>query len=635
MIGQLLSALIASNNEAADAVLLEALRLGTPAEQGPVLEALVKRKTIGGLCGVIEQFDQLTTPHQQQVLDSIKIFHSALREASRSGNIKLRTAALTLIDKGQQGKLAYLLAENLHEADATISKIALDALVGLAHGVVAGARKLQQEPTNSPDAQVDLQRILADRGEIEQAVARAMDVHRGRHGQELLRAALLLADHAGSRTFAILKATKHGGQSALVRRLQQPPAAEHVEAFLLGASHAGLRSHFGSVMAQIEEAPVLDAMLRKTHWLKDNMLQLCMHQVGRGMWWEEHTLLRDIDRRPSVDAALIGEWIASSGMHDVMQDERLRRLAEHSTQSFSDRLRLLRICMRRKRGSSTQQIARFLDDPDERIARMAARELIRRRPMEFENLLLQKMVGAHDSVRRLIGRAIGHEGFEQFWRRYDLMPLGTRRQAGRAMLKLLPDAEARLSRKLTSGSPEQRVKALQIVQDMNLIEAMRHQVLPLCHHPNAKLRSKAVSMLAEMKDVPQELLVEKLMHDPDARVRANVLDVIEGNAMSCLPLVAERARSSHSRERANAIRTLHSMRVSSASTQLMTMLQDQRAEHRISAMWTLRKVGWWTLLNEVGKIARQDNNVRVRRYALGVLRGAADLFNAATQKTGT
>src|SRR5437667_71081 len=158
------------------------------------------------------------------------------------------------------------------------------------------------------------------RADIEQAVARAMDVHRGKHGQELLRAALLLCDWPGSKTLAILHTAKHGGQSPMVRRLQQPPASEHVEAFLLGASHGQLRSHFGIVFSHIVEAPVLDALLRKTHWLKDHQLQLCMHQAARGAWWDQAQLLHDIDRRPPCDAVKVGEWLAVSGMHDVSQD---------------------------------------------------------------------------------------------------------------------------------------------------------------------------------------------------------------------------------------------------------------------------------------------------------------------------
>src|SRR5947208_8388499 len=123
-------------------------------------------------------------------------------------------------------------------------------------------------PSNPEPLENRYANLLANRPEIEAAVARAMDVHRGKHGPDLLRAALLLCDWPGSKTLAILHTMKHAGQSPMVRRLQQPPAAEHVEAFLLGASHGQLRSHFGLVFSHIEEAPVLDALLRKTHWLR-------------------------------------------------------------------------------------------------------------------------------------------------------------------------------------------------------------------------------------------------------------------------------------------------------------------------------------------------------------------------------
>ena len=67
------------------------------------------------------------------------------------------------------------------------------------------------------------------------------------------------------------------------------------------------------------------------------------------------------------------------------------------------------------------------------------------------------------------------------------------------------------------------------------------------------------------------------------------------------------------------------MKVGAAANQLGVMLKDERAEHRISALWTLRQVGWWNLLSEVGRIAREDSNVKVKRYALAVLRSVADL----------
>ncbi|MGH7179993.1 MAG: HEAT repeat domain-containing protein, partial [Tepidisphaeraceae bacterium] len=123
------------------------------------------------------------------------------------------------------------------------------------------------------------------------------------------------------------------------------------------------------------------------------------------------------------------------------------------------------------------------------------------------------------------------------------------------------------------------------------------------------------------------VLLDKVLNDSDARVRANAIEVLEATrAEQYVPLLTQRARSSHNRERANAIKAMHRMKVKTASVSLMAMLRDQRSEHRISALWALRQIGWWQLLGEVGRLAKEDPNLRVRRYAVAVLRGVAELM---------
>lgn len=672
MVEELLRTLVQSKNEAADDVLVAALRLGDPHEKRQILNAILERKSVPGLCGVILQFDGFPELLQRIVLDEIKAFHAAIRESGRSDNTTLRLAALKLIALGRQSKLAYVLSENLHDSNETLSKAAVEAMVGLARWVSTETRKLQKGTATDvvpvaveanaafvadidleidaepPDA--DRQSILADpateaalppppplptaiynellaqRPEIEAAVARAIDVHRGRHGQDLLRAALLLADWPGSRTLAILHTAKHGGQSPMVRRLQQPPASEHIEAFLLGATHGHLRSHFGTTFSAINEAPVLDAMLRKTHWLRDNALELCMRQVSRGVWCNPGDLLRDLDRRLPEDAVKVAEWIGVSGIHDVAQDERLAKILDHCATDFGSRVHLLRIAARRKRGASVQLLRSMLSDPDERIVRMAAREIIRRRPADYENMLLQLMTNAPDSVRKVVSRAIGQVGFDQFWARFDKLDRMTRRHAGKAMLKLLPDAAQRLRRKLSNGPVENRIKAMQMVQELGLAEELREGIIAACSDANPRLRSKAVSVLSEIHTVPTDVVIDRLMNDNDPRVRANAIEVMEVRPQSrMLPVLAQRALAMNNRERANAIKALHTMRVAAAAGQLIQMIRDPRPEHRISALWTLRQIGWWQMMNEVGRVAKDDTNLKVRRYALGVLKNVAEI----------
>jgi hypothetical protein len=38
------------------------------------------------------------------------------------------------------------------------------------------------------------------------------------------------------------------------------------------------------------------------------------------------------------------------------------------------------------------------------------------------------------------------------------------------------------------------------------------------------------------------------------------------------------------------------------------------------------------MLNEVGRLAKEDTNLKVRRYALGVLKGVAEIARTQTQK---
>ena len=163
-----------------------------------------------------------------------------------------------------------------------------------------------------------------------------------------------------------------------------------------------------------------------------------------------------------------------------------------------------------------------------------------------------------------------------------------------------------------------------IAHELDLSEKLRPALTQLCTDPNAKLRSKAVSVLGDHAG-SSDAILDRVLQDQDPRVRANAIEVLElKQKAEYLPLLAQRARASDARERANAIKAMHRMKVKTATASLDVMLKDERPEHRISAMWTLKQIGWWKLLAEVGRLARQDSNLRVRRYALNVLKTIAD-----------
>src|SRR6185295_8557804 len=144
MLDRLLHALVASKNEAADDLLVQALRLGIESEQRTALDALLRRKTSHGLRQVLGLYDGLPESIQAQVLANLPTFHRVLAECGRGEDAKLRLAAMKLIALGRQGKLAYVLTENLHDSDDSFSKTGCEGLVALARWVAVETRRLQR-----------------------------------------------------------------------------------------------------------------------------------------------------------------------------------------------------------------------------------------------------------------------------------------------------------------------------------------------------------------------------------------------------------------------------------------------------------------------------------------------------------
>src|SRR5687768_10160129 len=196
MLSALVQSLVDSRNEAADDVLLEALKLGTEPEKALALNALLRRRTQRGLVGVVSQFAALPESLQRVLFKNVKAFHPALRECGRSKDATTALAAMKIIALARQGKLTYILTEGLHNPEEEIAKAAVEALVALSRWVAVETRKLHSALDVTDEQKRERQRLyhqlVDDRPEIEQAVARAIDVHRGKYGQDLLRAALLL-----------------------------------------------------------------------------------------------------------------------------------------------------------------------------------------------------------------------------------------------------------------------------------------------------------------------------------------------------------------------------------------------------------------------------------------------------------
>ena len=79
-----------------------------------------------------------------------------------------------------------------------------------------------------------------------------------------------------------------------------------------------------------------------------------------------------------------------------------------------------------------------------------------------------------------------------------------------------------------------------------MLKLIRTALIQLCRDAHPRVRSKATALLAPATDAPNEALVDKLVHDPDARVRANAIEVLESHSgEKVIKLLAERAMAAN------------------------------------------------------------------------------------------
>ncbi len=491
-------------NPAADDLLLEALRRGSPAERERAADVLLFRATRRGTAGLLRHFGDLPAPVRDRLLADLRPLDTALRDAARDGEPDSRAAALALIARAGAARLAGLAAENVTHADPPVAAAAAGALVDL-------SRRSDYEPEG--------------RRALNAAVVRALGTHDGPHAGALADAALRLGEPADGPVLAVLSAVRHAGKERLLRRLADPPDAATAGAFLTAAGGGHLRPTFAATLARTTDPAAISALLDRTHRLDDPALAAILSTVGTGVFWELERLTTALKGWACEDLPNVARWIGAGKTDPNTLVQLLRRLLEHATgtdaPAVAARRRVAHVLAGRA-DVPTDVLEGLIDDPAPRVARSAALGLIRRRPAGLEATLLRHLPSAHLAVRRLIARIAGGAAFDAFWDRCDGLPDPARRAAGAALVKLLPDVPSRLRRRLLTGTAAGRVKAIGLADVLGLPGPVVAAAPVLCRDADAGVRSAAILFLGRSKVPDAAALLAAMLadHRPAHRIAA-------------------------------------------------------------------------------------------------------------------
>jgi len=200
--------------------------------------------------------------------------------------------------------------------------------------------------------------------------------------------------------------------------------------------------------------------------------------------------------------------------------------------------------------------------------------------------------------------------------------------------RVLAARDVRFFIKLTSFAgdslPGERIaRVLQIVEALGAAGVIVPWLRRITSHSDDYIRQKAVMIMCQAGTNP--LLVERQLHSPDARVRANAVESLWGvNTTAARALLEHATHDNHHRVVANALVGLFLQGDGSAIDRMSALSGHSSPAFRIAAAWALgltRRAEAWPALNAL----RSDPVSRVRESAERALQKVPPPADPGTQ----
>ena len=149
------------------------------------------------------------------------------------------------------------------------------------------------------------------------------------------------------------------------------------------------------------------------------------------------------------------------------------------------------------------------------------------------------------------------------------------------------------------------------------------------------IASAAVRALGSASGDEVRHTLEAALKHEDSRVRANAVEALQQHKSTAHVLeLVDMAERDESRPRANAIGALIQMRTGDALGSLSRMLDDTRANQRISALWLVEHMGIIDVARQVAEMSISDGNEKVRDRAERAVRQLIQVMSHTAERIG-
>ncbi len=262
----------------------------------------------------------------------------------------------------------------------------------------------------------------------------------------------------------------------------------------------------------------------------------------------------------------------------------------------------------RRIGGGLVRIASSGSGPAVRVAARRLRELGGRESLD--RVLSRRGDGgvSRAATRRLVGSPGRAEaGRSQAWRRAVRLE------------ELERDRESVLTRwraAMVGGDPERQVEAILEATRLGMVRPLLEAIVRCVSSVSPQVASAACSALRWADDPGSlERLREAARTHEHPRVRANAIDAMRRRGRVDADVLSAAAASGEARERSAAALAIATLDPRRAGRLVGSMLMDARPDHRISGIWTARRLRSRPLVPVLVEVVRRDPSQEIRRRA--------------------
>lgn len=610
----------ASENAAADDALVEGLAAVRPADQKPILDALLARKRERGLAGVVAHFHNLDANLRQEVLDHVSVFFPVLRRVIKAPEEQARLNAVELVGRAGSYRLAYLLGLALHDVRPLVRQRAAAVLRSLADRYfrqekvtlkVLGAE--QGRPDMASVQSFSLARLAEERGYLIAAIGEALTGFEVHQRPEVVETAIWFAAHINERLLSAVANTRSHCGRAVIECMQSTTDPRMVPFAYEALTYRDLRAAVANGIANQRNDAYMTEFVRWAFLTADQRIRRGLAAVRKLAWLDQG--IRPIVALPdelyprAVDLLLAISLPMEqrvSYLRDMLYDGKpeAQRAALWGLISIDDEV-------------STQVIRTVVHWEDRNLAAIAWREVKRRHPEDTHEPSGGESDDGSPAAEGTVLSPAVRITFERYWNQFDLLEEEDRYRLGRVLVSEDRDLLSQLRQKLVSTAPRERLRGLQVVGLLEIASDLDRELYRLARDPDDYVRSLAVAVLSQIPGPTSERVLLEALIDPNERVQANAIESLEHlRAVNRIRQIRERLSSRDNRVRANAIKAALTFQCREAVEALMEMLEHEMSTHRLSALWVAESLRLMSLSAKIIRMAKSDPDVKVRRRAL-------------------